>query len=296
MDNQSNDNTFEVAQQLLNNANTTATFKIVEEQKPGLSYARQAGFNVSQHEIVLMVDDDNWLCKDYVQIVWTAFETNSRLGMIGGQGIAAFEGSSPFWFSRYDYCYAVGPQTSVGKDAEYLYGAGLALRMNVLDAIRSAGFESLLSDRIGNSLMSGGDTELCLAFRMAGYSLEYNEAMKFQHQLPCTRLTWPYLRKLFYGFGQTKSRIDIYTSCIAGKPFPVNGRLPFWVNRGVFLGKMLIPDLGILTLSLFLQMEGNDRLLKALAKLGHLRALYQDRKDYLHLYSRVFKLKDSLSS
>lgn len=295
IDNGSNDGTSRTASSFLLNHANSIQWKVVAEPRPGLSNARKRGFDEARFNIVLMVDDDNSLAPNYIDGIWTAFIENPQAGMVGGMGVAKLENEAPTWFKTYDYCFAVGPQTKPSSSGiEYLYGAGLALRMDVLEQIRAAGFESLLSDRIGNSLMSGGDTELCFAYRMAGYKLIYRPELTFIHHLSSDRINWSYLRRLFSGFGHTKAYMDIYVSAISGKALPVDGRLPFWLNRVIYLTKDLTKDLPILIKGSIYSLEGNDQLLVAIAKRGHLRRIIWLRKEYLSMFQKVFAFRDNI--
>jgi hypothetical protein len=171
------------------------------------------------------------------------------------------------------------------------------LRLDAFDKIISAGFISLLSDRIGKKLVSGGDTELCLAYRLAGYELTFNDNLTFQHELPNDRIGWGYLRSLFFGFGISKTMIDIYSHVLQGRIVPLNnGRFPFWFNRFWYLFKQLFPDFPFLFYALFNKMEGNDRLLRCLAKLGHATSIFNNRKQLLGMYKHVNSLKIRLAS
>jgi len=296
VDNNSSDDTAEKAQQLYDDSDSAIPFRIISEPKTGLSNARQAGFNASKHEIALMVDDDNWLSRNYLEGVWNAFQKDRSIGMVGGLGIPELAEPEPEWFEKYAYCYATGAQTGDGKAGftSELYGAGLALNLPVLDRLKENGFKSLLSDRVGNSLMSGGDTELCFAFRMAGSKLFYEPSISFQHELPNERINWKYLRRLFHGFGLTKSRMDIYTACIQGKPIPEDGRLPFWFNRVYFLWKKLLKDRWLLFRTNLTELEGNDELLVALAKKGQIEGILAMRDEYISNYKQVYDLQKRL--
>lgn len=296
VDNNSSDSTSEKAQHLYDSSESSIPFKIVSESNPGLSNARQAGFSASKYEIALMVDDDNWLSSNYLEGVWKAFQKDRFIGMVGGLGIPKLAEPAPEWFEKYAYCYATGVQSEDGKTGftSELYGAGLALKLSVLDRLKENGFKSLLIDRVGNSLMSGGDTELCFAFRMAGAKLFYEPSISFQHELPQSRINWVYLRRLFHGFGLTKSRMDIYTACIQGKPIPQDGRLPFWFNRVYFLWKKLLKDRWLLFRSNFAEMKGNDELLVALAKKGQIEGILAMRDEYISNYEQVYDLQKRL--
>lgn len=296
VDNNSTDDTAQKAQSIYEGSKSDVSFKVIQEPNPGLSNARHAGFNASQHNICLMVDDDNWLSPSYLEGVFTAFKSNEEIGMVGGLGIPELDIEAPHWFEKYAYCYATQPQTDDGKSGytEHLYGAGLALKLSVLDRLKSAGFSSLLSDRIGNSLMSGGDTELCFAFRMAGAKLFYNADISFKHELPSSRINWSYLKRLFHGFGLTKSRMDIYTACIQNKPIPEDGKLPFWFNRAFYLWKQLLPKRWLLLKAKFQALEGNDELLAAIAKTAQIEGIMSMRSDYIRNYQQVYQLKSKL--
>ncbi len=296
VDNNSSDNTSEKAQQLYDSSGSSIPFRIISESNPGLSNARQAGFSASKHEIALMVDDDNWLSSNYLEGVWNAFQKDQYIGMVGGLGIPELTAPAPEWFEKYAYCFATGAQTEDGKAGltSELYGAGLALKLSVLGRLKENGFKTLLSDRVGDSLISGGDTELCFAFRMAGAKLLYEPSISFQHELPQSRINWAYLRRLFHGFGLTKSRMDIYTACIQGKPIPEDGRLPFWFNRVYFLWKKLLKDRWLLFRSNFAEMEGDDELLVALAKKGQIEGILAMRDEYISNYKQVYDLQKRL--
>ena len=293
IDNRSTDDTAKLATHLLSEHAGSIDWKVVNENEPGLSNARNKGFEEARFNIVLMVDDDNSLAPDYVQGIWNSFQQNPNAGMVGGTGIAALESEPPAWFKQYEYCYAIGPQSDGKQQVEHLYGAGLALRMDLLEKLRNAGFRSLLSDRVGNSLMSGGDTELCFAFRLAGYELVHRSDLTFAHHLPSARVNWKYLRRLFSGFGHTKAYLEVYTSAVSCRPIPTQGKLPFWLDRAIYLGKNLIPDLPVLLFGLFLPMEGNKKLLTALAKLGQIRRIVTLKTEYYAMFKQVYSLRDT---
>jgi hypothetical protein len=73
--------------------------------------------------------------------------------------------------------------------------------------LQKSDFQFFLSGRKGKKLNSGEDSELCLAWQIAGYKLWYDPAITFTHEIPAGRLEWKYFRKLFRAFG----RSDIVT-------------------------------------------------------------------------------------
>lgn len=214
VDNASTDNTSEIAKSSYESSNCLATFKIVKEPKPGLSEARQTGFDTARFEYVEFCDDDNLLNKDFVKLVFEIMQKNAEIGVLGGQSIADFDLPPAFWFKDWKNSFAIGKQSDTEGDITwtrgYVWGASMVVRKEAWKKLKSRGFKSLLTDRKGNTLSAGGDTEICYAVRNSGWKIWYDSRLKFKHHLPVERLDWIYLRKLFRGFGQASAGLDHY--------------------------------------------------------------------------------------
>ncbi|NJM26395.1 MAG: hypothetical protein HC859_13835, partial [Bacteroidia bacterium] len=99
----------------------------------------------------------------------------------------------------------------------FLYGAGLAIRRSVLAELLKRGYQPLLPDRVGDSLVSGGDTELSYAIRLMGYSLWFSESLTFKHFLPAKRLTEDYLVRLVASMSYCSGLLLMYHYVLSGK-------------------------------------------------------------------------------
>jgi len=214
VDNASTDNTSEIAKNIWENHNCLAPFKIVKESEPGLSAARLKGFNTAKYDFIVLCDDDNWLHEDYVKNVYDIMLSNSLIGVLGGQSKAEFNVLKPKWFDDWKDSYAIGTQDSNDGDLTftrgYVWGASMCVRKKAWDHLSSTGFKSKLTDRKGNTLSSGGDTEICFALRNEGWKIWYDHRLKFKHFISEKRLNWNYLKKLFRGFGQASPGLDRY--------------------------------------------------------------------------------------
>ena len=86
---------------IVDNASTqmwgVSNARIVREERLGLTYARVRGFQESQGEIVVMVDDDNVLKPDYLERAVGILEKNPQLGAVGGKALPEFEIEPPEW-------------------------------------------------------------------------------------------------------------------------------------------------------------------------------------------------------
>lgn len=88
-----------------------------------------------------------------------------------------------------------------------LVGAGLVInRKAILDT--NWANKQFLSDRIGKKLVSGGDVEIVLRIRSAGYDIWYNPACKLMHFIPAKRTEHKYLVHINYGLGISQQMSD----------------------------------------------------------------------------------------
>jgi len=192
VDNGSTDGSANVARTVWQSHGVNSYLRIVKEHNLGLSFARARGFREARYEYMIMCDDDNWLEEDYVSRVYEILSGNPAIGAVGGLGKLIFEIEPPAW--ELSYIFAAGPQgPRTGKARENkLYGAGCAIRYSAYARIVDRGFKSLLTDRKGAELSSGGDYELCLALAIVGYDIWYDDRLRFTHFITEERLTWQY--------------------------------------------------------------------------------------------------------
>jgi glycosyltransferase involved in cell wall biosynthesis len=204
VDNASTDGTAVLAQQCWP-ADHAAQLRIVAEPRIGLTHARRRGFAEARYDVVSFVDDDNWVRCEWVTLAAEIMDQRPDIGACGGLVEAQCESPPPWWFERYQECYAVGPQSPrIGNITwlkGYLWGAGLTVRRAAWEQLVSAGFEFLLMDRCGGDLRSGGDAELCLALRLAGWTLWYDPRLSLRHFIPGERLSWEHVKAVNEGFG-----------------------------------------------------------------------------------------------
>lgn len=211
VDNNCTDDTVKVAANCWNLLNNTFPMHVVEEREPGLTYARQKGIAEAQFEYLIFCDDDNWLCKDYLQKIIFLFETLPDVSLIGGVGEAVFESSPPAWFSRVKgFGYAIGKEGRTDGYVDSIYGAGMGLRKTVFVTLLEKGFSFILSDRSGNRLSSGGDLEICLIFKKACHKIYMDNDLGFKHFITTNRLQWSYYLQLRKEFGVANAYLQAY--------------------------------------------------------------------------------------
>ena len=211
IDNASTDQTAAVAQTVWDSFESLTSFKILNQPKAGLTFAREMGLANARYEFVLFCDDDNWLCPGYVKRAYEIMLQHPEIGMLGGFGEMTFDGNAPA-FVKNSRLFASGPQAaSSGKvKRNVVYGAGSIMRRSAFDQLQQSGFRSKLTDRKGNSLSSGGDHELCYALAMLDYEIWFDEQLKFNHFIPAKRQTWEYHERYFRECAQSFSALIPY--------------------------------------------------------------------------------------
>ena len=209
VDNASTDGTAEIARAEWDRIGSTASLRVVFEPQAGLANARVAGLMATDSPVVVFVDDDNWLEDGYLDRAYSILVNDPSIGAVGGQSLAVCEGNNPpDWFHRHAGSFAVGRQAQSSGDITcrgYLWGAGLAVRADVLRSILHAGVRPLLVGRAGSKATAGDDSELCKWLILSGYRLHYDEMMRFSHFIPLERQSQNYLDKIQVGFDNSSS-------------------------------------------------------------------------------------------
>ena len=263
--------------------------RLVEEPRLGQGYARQRGISEAEHDVILFVDDDNWLAADYLRILSETLRQHPEISGLGGTSSACCDGPAPAWLERYQGWYAL---TGVPADREslqeekFLWTAGAAFRREAIDRANALGLPLLVSGRRGDTLDGGEDEELCHLVRLAGGKLFRHSGMHFKHYLPARRLTWEYLRRLHYAAGLVSVKLDVYRN-----GYTRTSAWPTWVVSS-WSAQMANVCLRILShpVTLFRlkrsPLEGEDTVLNLEAYRGRLAALWSHRRSYRRMIVR----------
>ncbi|MBN2612172.1 MAG: glycosyltransferase [Bacteroidales bacterium] len=252
VDNASTDNVVEVARQSWRHP--TVPLHIFHEYKQGQSYATRTGFEKATYDVVVTVDDDNYVCPTYISRAFKIMEEHPEVGIAGGRGIGYFDEEPPAWFKDVEQGFAIGPQAEkegyVSNERGYLYGAGAVIRKPVYDYLMNSDFELILKGRIGKSLVAGEDAERCQAFCILGYKLWYDPKLEFQHHMASKRIDWNYTRKLYNSFGRASNYHELYDD-ILNKP----KGLRFLIRNVLFLNILKMTYSYLISLPFFIKIK-----------------------------------------
>jgi glycosyltransferase involved in cell wall biosynthesis len=193
INNASTDNTAEIPIRVWQEAGSPAPLHLIEEVRPGKSFALEAGFTAAQYDVTIIVDDDNWLNPDYLERAFQIMFQHPKIGALGGKITANFEVEPPKWFQQFQSCYAVGAQGKATGDItdykSHVAGAGMVVRKSAYQRLKQRGFYPILSDGKSGILNTGEDLELCYAMAILGYRIWYDDTLCLTHFMPKARLT-----------------------------------------------------------------------------------------------------------
>lgn len=198
----------------------TLAARIVSEPAPGLTPARLAGFQASQGEVFVLVDDDNVLAPHYLANVASRFAADPALAAAGGPVVPEWEVAPLPWTREFHSLLALrdlGPAIRIARGGARApwpdfapVGAGLAIRRTPALAYAEAIATDLRRrtlDRTGTSLASGGDNDLVFTALHAGGSVAYFPELHLTHLIPAGRLDAAYLARLNRGIMRTWVRV-----------------------------------------------------------------------------------------
>jgi glycosyltransferase involved in cell wall biosynthesis len=204
VDNASTDDTPSVVSQQA----SLPELRYVHEPKLGLTHARQRGFNETQGSWIAYVDDDNLLEPGWIAAIADAIDAYPEAGGIGGRVALQWDSPPPEAVADFGFCFAEQELGESAQEVESLVGAGMVLKREALVASGWAA-APLLDDRIGTSLVSGGDTEMALRVRGAGYRLRYAPKAVMYHRMPTGRASVKYLLRINRSLGATSAVVSL---------------------------------------------------------------------------------------
>lgn len=217
-------------------------FQHIREERVGLTHARLCGIKASSNEILVFVDDDNVLAKNYLENAYKIMYENQYLGAIGGKVLPNFEINPECWIENFWICLAL---RDLGEEAKTYFwnenldrlqypifspiGAGMVLRQKAAKIYT----ESIANDprrisldRTGNSLQSGGDCDINLTLLHSGLGIGYFPQLQLTHIISSSRLSKNYLARLNYASCRSWVQVLDFHSIRPWKKIPVWSVMP----------------------------------------------------------------------
>lgn len=199
---------------------------LLVERRQGLGHARCAGIAAAKADLLVFVDDDNFLDSEYLKNILDLAESEPKIGLFGGISQAEFEHPIPRWkrsLLPYLGVQNYGPEPiTVFADQWGKWepiGAGMAARREVAEKFVQM-FRTLpgaqFLGRLGSELLSGDDALFARAAYRIGYCCSYQPRLILTHYLKRSRFDTKYLTRLMLGHGRSYVRLHR----ALGKPTP----------------------------------------------------------------------------
>lgn len=201
----------------------------LSEGELGLTSARLRGIAESGADILVFVDDDNVLDRDYLANAAEIGNNYPFLGAWGGAIRPDFESEPEPWARDFLPFLAL-------RDLDRAYwsnnphdwkaqpcGAGLCVRRGVAARYRRLTgevSERLLLDRKGSQLSSEGDHDLVRCVGLEGLGFGVFPTLRMTHIIPSWRLTETYLFKLTKGNAFSNGLLESLWGGSTSAPYP----------------------------------------------------------------------------
>jgi GT2 family glycosyltransferase len=158
------------------------------------------------------VDDDCFLEPDWIANAIAFSKSHPTAGAFGGRVVLDWEAEPPAYLRAYGYSFAEQNHGDSERAVAFLAGAGLVVNRDALTKCEWIN-GPLIADRVGESLVSGGDVEIVLRISAAGYALWYVPECKIHHRIPLRRTHPAYLRDINRNLGVSQTLADalVYT-------------------------------------------------------------------------------------
>ena len=206
VDNNCTDNTRSECQRFQSNY-PEINFQYNIEKNQGLSYARNNGINHSKGDVLIYVDDDALVNKEYLKTYYDFFDKNPSAMAAGGAVLPIYErGEEPHWMSKYTRQLLTGKLFLGEKQRKFPHnafpgGGNAAYRKEVFEKV---GLFNVELGRKGNSLMGAEEKDLFDKMTSQGIEFYYLPTAVLYHLISDKKLTQEYFNQLTLSIGKSE--------------------------------------------------------------------------------------------
>ena len=184
----------------------SVTFRSFVETNQGLSHARNRGISESRGDILVYVDDDALVNKEYLQTYADFFEQHPDIEAAGGPIIPKYETEEPDWMSHFTKALITGYKYLGDKPKEfpandYPGGGNAAYRASVFEKV---GMFNVELGRKGDSLVGAEEKDIFDKMTTLGMRFYYLPNAILYHLIPEKKLSKDYFNRLTYSIGKSE--------------------------------------------------------------------------------------------
>lgn len=176
------------------------------ETNQGLSHARNRGIKESAGDILVYVDDDALVNKEYLETYANFFDKMPEIEAAGGPIIPKYETNEPDWMSHFTRALITGYKYLGNKEKEfpkndYPGGGNAAYRAYVFEKI---GLFNVELGRKGDSLVGAEEKDIFDKMTTLGMRFYYLPDAILYHLIPEKKLSKDYFDRLTYSIGKSE--------------------------------------------------------------------------------------------
>ncbi len=213
------------------------------EKSQGLSYARNSGIRNAQGDLLVYVDDDATVNKEYLGTYARFFAEHPDAVAAGGPILPVYETEEPSWMTHYTRQLITGRLYLGDHQREFPRGAfpgggNACYRKRVFDTI---GLFNVELGRKGNSLIGAEEKDLFDKMTTRDMHFYYLPTAILYHIIPPHKLTQDYFDRLTYGIGVSERYRTLqisrkkYLNRLAKEAVKWGGTLVLWCSYALRL-------------------------------------------------------------
>ena len=180
-------------------------FKMVTEEKQGLSHARNRAFREAESSIILYIDDDVHLKPDFVEQALHSIHEMPQLKCGGGRIYVSFDDTDPDWipselmpmFGLHD----LGDSKKAYPGNNFPRGGNMIIHKELFE---KAGLFDPDLGRTGARMMGSEEKAFFDRSRKTGYTPWYLPNITLWHRIGKNRLQIDYLKEQSVGIGRSE--------------------------------------------------------------------------------------------
>lgn len=184
---------------------------------PGLLTGRHRGAEESNSDILIFIDDDIEVSRDWLKAILKSFE-DPEVVLVGGKNLPRYESEVPEWVEQFwktnkygRYCGWLSLLDFGNEEKEidpnYVWGLNFSIRKNALHELGGFHPDNIPSDI--QYYQGDGETGLTQKAKEKNYKAVYNPKALIHHVIPASRLTHEYFHKRAFYQGVCDSFSEI---------------------------------------------------------------------------------------
>lgn len=189
------------------------SIRYIFEPNQGLSFARNAGISNASGDIVAFVDDDINAEPGWLAAIAAAFE-DANVMCAGGPIRPVWPGEKPGWLALDWEPYLTINEFEQARKKGYFtwpdtpWGANISFRKQAFETV---GLFPTNLGRVGNSLLSNEEVNICKKIAAAGLRIAFAPEAVIHHKIPTQRVRKQWFYHRTYWQGRSDAILDLET-------------------------------------------------------------------------------------